>query len=126
MKIINLTQHMATPEQVVAGVIEPKPNDKNLIRTTLTFNAIPEIEDILAAAKALSIIAKKYGINTAMIGGAPWLMSALERALLHEGIEPVYAFSLRRSVETKGEDGTVVKKTIFKHLGFVRFSGGEK
>ena len=54
-----------------------------------------------------------------MIGGAPFLMSPLESALLNNGIEPVYAFSTRESVEKKLPDGSVQKTNIFKHKGFV-------
>ena len=54
-----------------------------------------------------------------MIGGAPFFMSALERALLDVGITPLYAFSIRESVEKAAEDGTVTKINVFKHVGFV-------
>lgn len=55
----------------------------------------------------------------AMIGGAPFLMPALEKALRTKGILPVYAFSQRESVEEIMEDGTVRKTAVFKHRGFV-------
>lgn len=34
----------------------------------------------------------------AMIGGSPWMMSALENALRKQGIEPRYSFEKRVSV----------------------------
>ena len=46
-------------------------------------------------------------------------MAALEAALREKGLTPVYAFSLRESVEETLEDGTVRKVNRFKHLGFV-------
>lgn len=46
-------------------------------------------------------------------------MGALERALINEGIKPLYAFSLRESVE-RVVDGKTVKTTVFHHLGFVK------
>ena len=63
-------------------------------------------------------ICKSFHIK-AMIGGAPYLMAELEKELWHLGIEPVYAFSRRESVETVGENGEVTKTAVFKHIGFV-------
>ena len=63
-------------------------------------------------------ICKSFRIK-AMIGGAPYLMSELEKELWHLGIEPVYAFTKRESVETVGENGEVTKTAVFKHAGFV-------
>jgi hypothetical protein len=54
----------------------------------------------------------------AMIGGAPWMMAALESALLDAYITPLYAFSVRESVEIAQPDGSVVKTAVFKHVGF--------
>lgn len=54
-----------------------------------------------------------------MIGGAPFFMSYLEKALEQAKITPVYAFSERVSVDVEKEDGSVVKTAVFKHLGFV-------
>ena len=56
---------------------------------------------------------------SAMIGGAPWMMSALEGALLDAGVQPVYAFSVRESVEQVQPDGSVRKVNVFRHVGFV-------
>ena len=55
----------------------------------------------------------------AMIGGAPYLMAPLETALRVIGIEPVYAFSTRASVEQTMPDGSVRKVNDFRHAGFV-------
>ena len=63
-------------------------------------------------------ICKSFRIKC-MIGGAPYLMTELEKELWHLGIEPVYAFSRRESVETVGENGEVTKTAVFKHIGFV-------
>ena len=55
-----------------------------------------------------------------MIGGAPYFMSTLEKKLKEYGIKPLYSFSKRIVEESEDKDtGEVVKKTIFKHLGFV-------
>jgi len=117
MKILNLTQHNATPEQVSQGVVEPK--DKAQVQALLTFDELPTAEEIRRRAEALAEIAAAEGAEAAMIGGAPYLMADLEAALQARGIRPVYAFSRREVVETQMPDGTVVKKTVFRHLGFV-------
>lgn len=41
MKILNLTQHTATADQVAAGVVEPK--DKKKIQEMLTFTEKPKV-----------------------------------------------------------------------------------
>ena len=46
-------------------------------------------------------------------------MSALEKALRDVGIKPFYSYSERVSVEEVQPDGSVVKRNVFKHLGFV-------
>ena len=63
-------------------------------------------------------ICKSFHIR-AMIGGAPYLMAELEKELWRLGIEPVYAFSRRESVESTDAEGNVTKTAIFKHIGFV-------
>ena len=117
MKILNLTQHPATTEQVEAGVIEP--TDKAAVQQVLTFDTIPSAAEMERRAYVLAYIAAQSGCKKAMIGGAPFFMSTLEKALAQNGIHPVYAFSQRESVETIKEDGTVVKSAVFRHVGFV-------
>jgi len=127
--ILNLTQHPATPEQLAEGVIDPAPAAKAAIVAGLTFNSLPESADILARAEALAYEAEKYcrpsgqaAHGQAMVGGAPYLMAALEAALLARGITPVYAFSQRESAEEVQADGSVRKVAIFRHAGFVAAS----
>src|SRR5699024_11202078 len=98
MKIINLTQHPATPAQIAARVEEPR--DKKAVQALLTFGELPARSEIDSRAARLATIAAEHGAHNAMIGGAPYLMGALERALAKEGIMPVFAFSKRESVET--------------------------
>lgn len=126
--ILNLTQHTATPEQ---GVVEPA--DKATVAGLLTFEELPTVFDIAARARALAEIARAHfdahvgylgggslgAGKCAMIGGAPFLMSALEGALTEAGIRPLYAFSLRESAETVQPDGSVRKTQVFRHIGFV-------
>ena len=133
MMILNLTQHPATPDQLAAGVTEPLSGFRAAIVAALNFPALPTPADIATRAQALATIAVAMadelvssglmGDNhayQAMIGGAPYLMGALERALIAQGIFPVYAFSQRESAEEVQTDGSVRKVNIFRHAGFVR------
>jgi len=116
-RILNLTQHEATPEQEKVGVIEPL--SKGEIRMLLTFEHVPTAREIKQRAMRLAEIASDHNIKYAMIGGAPFLMSALEIALLDKSIVPLYAFSRRETIETPLPNGKVIKKSIFKFEGFV-------
>jgi len=118
MTILNLTQHPATPDQIEAGVVEPA--DKKQVVDLLTFDTIPSPAEMRDRAERIAALAKEAGAASAMIGGAPFFMSALERALLEAGVEPVYAFSVRRTEEAPQPDGSVRKTNVFRHVGFVR------
>jgi hypothetical protein len=121
MRIINLTQHQATPEQLTEGVFEVV--DKDLVKTLLTFDDLPTEKDIIRRSAKLAAIALAYDADAAMIGGAPYLMCHLETALLEEGISPMYSFSKRVSVESANEStGEVTKTNVFKHIGFYKVS----
>jgi hypothetical protein len=113
--MLNLTQHPGTPEQKLQ-----EPTDKALVKCLLTFEGIPSQEQITKAVDDLAAIAQAESNDyTAMIGGAPWLMAPLERALIRVSITPYYAFSERQSVEVAGANGQVEKKSVFTHIGFV-------
>ena len=116
MKIVNLTQHEATREQIEAGVFEPV--EKELIKKLLTFTDLPIIDEIGDRAERLADIALENGADAAMIGGAPYLIASLHDALVGRDIQPLYAFSKRVSVEKK-EGDEVIKTSVFKHVGFV-------
>jgi hypothetical protein len=58
-------------------------------------------------------------ITRVMLGGAPYLMGALEKAVRECGFTPVYAFSQRESEEITQPDGSVRKVQVFRHCGFV-------
>ncbi len=124
--ILNLTQHPATPAQIAAGVVDLPANEREVVSKLLTFEALPKEGEVFDRAYALAAAASeslgRMGVEVfgqVMIGGASWLMSALETALRDTGIEPLYAFSLRESVEQPQADGTVKKVNIFRHAGFV-------
>ena len=115
--ILNLTQHQATPEQVSAGVVEPRL--KSEVVKALTFESLPSLDEVKHRARKLGMIATASGYMEAMIGGAPYLMRPLEEELLRRDITPVYAFSVRESVEETLPDGSVRKTQVFKHTGWV-------
>ena len=119
--ILNLTQHPATPEQLSAGVIDLSPSDRALLASALTFNECPDESILSARAASIAQMAAGHsaGVKSAMIGGAPYFMRPLEDALRAVGIRPLYAFSIRESVERPRPDGSVEKVATFRHAGFV-------
>lgn len=117
MKILNLTQHPATEEQVAAGVVDLCGHELQQLKKLLTFDDIPEHRDMLVRACEIASLASGY--DKVMIGGAPFFMSTLESVLYRSGKIPCYAFSKRESAEEIQEDGSVRKINIFKHVGFV-------
>lgn len=115
--ILNLTQHKATPDQVSAGVIEPK--DKAEVQRYLTFDSIESEGAIRRRATALADIALENNCKVAMIGGAPYLMAILEEELNKVGINPVYAYSERNVVSETLQDGSTKNNIVFEHKGFI-------
>ena len=115
MKIINLTQHMATDIQVKEGVFNVDQNLSDL----LTFVSAPSEQEMVERAEKLADIAAEAKAEAAMIGGAGYFMRPLEEALRVRGIRPLYSFSERKSVEKHNPDGTVTKVNVFEHVGWV-------
>lgn len=118
MCIINLTQHAETTEQIAAGVVPA--TFAGRLPDLLTFDSLPSPLEIRQRAEVIASLAADSGAQAAMIGGAPFFMAALERALRTVGIAPVYAFSERVSEEQTQPDGSVRKINVFRHVGFVR------
>lgn len=118
--ILNLTQHVSTPEQREAKVFEPR--NKKLICELLTFNSLPSHSAIHSRVKLLM---KEIGwerettsFEQVLIGGAPFLMSPLEYELYANNFQPVYSFTTRVVEETL-KDGVLEKISSFRHIGFV-------
>lgn len=135
MLILNLTQHKATAEQWAAGVVDLDEVPAEYVRRLITFDTLPSREEVAARAEKLvkfaisvaeakgwleagDVLERGYGF-CAMIGGAPFLMGAIERACEYTPMRPVYAFSVRESVEEVMADGSVRKTAVFRHGGFV-------
>jgi hypothetical protein len=132
MLILNLTQHQATPSQKEAGLVDLPSELAAVVRAALTFDTVPTAQEIRNRAELLAHLASRADLDLpsehplvgvpfrgALIGGAPYLMGALEIALLGVGITPVYAFSVRDSTEEVQADGTVRKVNTFRHGGWV-------
>ena len=115
--ILNLTQHKATPDQIAAGVVEPA--DKAAVQAALTFDTLPHPGQVHTRAETLAQFARMSGCRSAMIGGAPFLMAELEKALWSWEVRPLFAFSVRVSTEQAQPDGSVRKVAVFQHGGFV-------
>jgi hypothetical protein len=118
-EILNCTQHFVTNEQIAAGVVEPRRDRKDLIKSLLTFDELPSGKVLSCRAKWIAELCLEEGYKNIMIGGAPFFMSHLESALKNLGMVPVYSFSKRFVDEVVLVDGSVEKKSIFKHIGFV-------
>lgn len=121
MRIVNLTQHASTPDQRKAGVYDLEGERLSSLKAALNFTHLPQAEEIRQRAEAIADLVCRDGDkpDAAMIGGAPFLMASLERALAERGIKPLYAFSLREVKEMPQPDGSVKKEAVFRHLGFV-------
>ncbi len=117
MRILNLTQHAATADQIAAGVVEPA--DKVLVQALITFDELPDQIRLKAYAQTLAQMARQDGFDSVMIGGAPFFMPVLQAALQERGIKVLYAFSVRESRDEKLPDGSVKKTQVFRHAGFV-------
>ena len=120
MSILNLTQHVATSQQQAEGVKDMLPQHREVLVKLLTFDELPTHDEIFNRATELVILASKYACEYVMIGGAPYLMAPLERAIaIDMGKQSVYAFSKRESSEYTDEHGKVIKTNTFVHQGFV-------
>lgn len=120
--ILNLTQHMSTPDQREQGVYDLPPEFRGKVQELLTFEEIPTQRDMLDRAfklAALSAVLARPDTKEIMIGGAPFFMTILEGSLFAASFKTVYAFSKREVVESE-KDGIVTKNMVFKHIGFVR------
>jgi hypothetical protein len=116
--VLNFTQHEPTADQLEQFDICS--TDHDVVKELLTFQEIPDQDEMDDRATKLARIALDEGISYAMIGGAPYFMTHLEyRMYSHAHYFPVYAFSKREVTETTDDDGNTVKNMVFKHEGFV-------
>ena len=109
--IKNLTQHPPTSCQYGVAAVDPAAVE------LLMFATPPSIEEINARAVALAALA--VGSESAMVGGAPYLMGPLVAALKAVGVQPLFSFTERRSIEETQPDGSVRKTSVFSHVAWV-------
>lgn len=122
MTILNLTQHPASSDQLEAGVVDLPPTVRAQLRQLLTFDSLPDTALVSFRARTLAALAAAHAQppgGQCMIGGAPYLMAPLTFALRSHGLTPVFAFSVRESTEERQPDGSVAKRSVFRHIGFV-------
>lgn len=120
--IINLTQHKASEDQKSEGVFDSSEVSEDFeseVKRLLTFDDLPDEKTIWQRAMALADYCKDLGVKNALIGGVPFFMGPLVEVLKSRGVDPLFSFSKRESVE-KEIDGKTVKTSVFKHSGFVR------
>jgi hypothetical protein len=129
---INLTQHELTAEQKedaywVRFDSYNGTNSNIEIKKLLTFEFQPDTAEIQERAEKLAEIAEGIFLqldpeealpHKTLIGGAPYLMGPLEKELHKRGIQPMYSFSKRVSIETTNEKG-IIKTSTFKHVGWI-------
>lgn len=123
MKILNLTQHEATPEQIAQGVYDLSPTLRKTLSRLLTFDDLPTCKHVRDVAETIADLARTFCEPDTLhvMIGAPFLMASLEKALACKGFIPLYAFSKRESTEETQADGSVKKIAKFRHVGFVDF-----
>lgn len=119
MCILNLTQHLATADQIAAGVVDLEHEYHQKLQSWLTFSGFVSVDEITNRSKLIADFAHGFGYSQVMIGGALWLMAPLTNALYQRGITPLFAFSERETEEKSLGDGSVVKVMRFKHQGFI-------
>lgn len=148
VKTLNLTQHAATKDQIDVGVLDLPLDLSQRVKQLLTFHAVPSVEELRQRAQTLArdvqtILANQASKDSApyywgedvgmepppsaymadfrqvVVGGAPFFMGSLCAALKGYGLEPVFAFSVRESVDEVQPDGSVRKTAVFKHSGWV-------
>jgi hypothetical protein len=129
MTILNLTQHISTPTQREAGVVDLPAEARARLTALLTVEDIPTEEDLHERSMEIFCIAEEWcalareagvapGSFRAMVGGAAPLVRLLRLDLKARGVKPLEAFSRRHVVETTLPDGSVRKTVDFVHAGW--------
>lgn len=124
MKILNLTKHQPTPEQVRDGLFNsPHTSVQDTISECQRFDTLEDVgeDGTHADAKAytLAVVAHNAGAKYALVAGASFLIVPLCAYLRQRGITPVSSFSERIAEELPQPDGSVKLSYVFKHIAFV-------
>lgn len=115
--ILNFTQHQVTVDQQRDGIYNV--DNHAFVQELLTFDDYPTVEDIQNRVVTLADYAEKLHAKKVMIGGAFFLVTRLAKEMNKRGIDVCYSFSKRQSVDEMQEDGSVVKRILFKHEAVV-------
>ena len=124
MKILNLTQHTLTPEQLA------ELGEVDIIDGKAVIDFYPELMNTPGDWGKLEILARNlieflswnwYG-KVILPVGSPSFQFALgiEFAKRKDEKFPnfIWAHSVRDSVETQNPDGSITKRAVFRHAGF--------
>ena len=115
--ILNVSNHILTKEQLEnleeqnMHVVEMPDEIKTKFGNLNPSNYIDVCNDIIEYAK-------NEKIDTIHLAG---FMPAVVYIYSQKIFTCLYAYSKRESVETTGNNGEVIKKSIFKHLGFYKY-----
>ena len=108
-----------TEEQKKDGIIELPAARREQVRSLLTFETLPTSAEVAGRAQQLAELAAGEGAEGAMLGGVPFLMAPLQKALQQRSIRTFFAFSRRRCTEVHTADGNVEKRCLFCYEGLV-------
>ena len=118
-----MPQHTPAPEQ--GDFVRLTNEETARLRALMEFTELPSAHhEVRAAAEAVAEAVDHHrssACRRVVIGGAPFLMCALQTALTERGWEVAYAFSVRESVDVPQTDGSVRKVAVFRHKGWVVF-----
>ena len=119
MNILNLTQHAATDDQQVAGVVDLHGDLKAALVAAITFPAVYSHDELVSRAKRVVGICKDSQIDAShvMIGGMPSFMPILQSVLQAADYHVGFACTDRVSVDVPDGNGGVKKTSVFKHVG---------
>lgn len=117
-RILNLTSHTPTPEQIAKGVVQPREEIFSCHKDMLTFETIPSEKILRLTALVMAEHAKAEGFKYAMIDGPSYLIPHLVKELKEMGVTPLFSSTEKVSIEEPQLDGSVQKTDIFKHVKF--------
>jgi hypothetical protein len=120
MVIFNCTSHALTPEQKEGMEVIELPADLKAQWGQVTEESKEGLADDVVAIVTQALSGTGYGFGSMVLvqghPGATYMVVSRLKGM--PGIVPVYAESVRDSVEEKQSDGSVKKMSVFRHLGF--------
>lgn len=117
MKILNLSNHVLTEEQIAElkekglEIVELNPNDKKIWGQLNPENFLDVTDNILE---------KHNDCEVFHLAGFPAAVTYAVQKLKQQNKKAVYSYSERNTVE-KNINGEIVKTAIFKHKGFFEY-----